>query len=639
MDVRRLLRDIRAAWPLLARASRDPSRALLYARKAVAILRAYGLQGIRDRLHERARARQRDSDYAAWVAQHDELTPFDREAIGKRVEMLGTAPLFSVLLPVYDTPEPYLRRCIDSVRRQLYPTWELSIADDGSTKEHVGRTLREYAAADPRIRVVFRDSNGHISAASNSALAIARGDYIALLDHDDELAEHALYVVAEEIRAHPDAVVVYSDEDKLSADGRRFEPYFKPDWNADLFYAQNMVSHLGVYRTDAVRAVGGFRLGFEGSQDYDVALRVLERVRVEQVRHIPMVLYHWRAIPGSTSMGLEHKTYAETAARRALQEHFDRTGSGATISQGPSAGLYRAVYALPRPAPLVSIVIPTRDRVDLLERCIGTLEERTDYPSYEIVIVDNGSREARTLRYLRRIAARGEVRVVRDDAPFNHSALNNLGASKAKGDVLAFLNNDVEPISRGWLTEMVSHALRPEIGAVGAKLYSPDGRVLHAGIIVGMGAHAVAGTPHRGAGRSDLGHFGRAQLTQCVSAVTGACIVMRKGVFVAVGGFDARALPVAYNDVDLCLKVRAAGYRVLFTPYAELLHRESASRGADDSPEKQRRLENEAALMRERWGEVLARDPYYNPNLALDSDDFSLAWPPRVRRPWRPGGS
>jgi GT2 family glycosyltransferase len=481
--------------------------------------------------------------------------------------------------------------------------------------------------------VVYRTERGHISGASNSALGLASGTYVAMLDHDDELAEEALYLVAAEINGAPDAEIIYSDEDKVDAHGRRFAPYFKPDWDPDLVLAQNLVTHLCVYRTDRVRALGGFQTGYEGAQDWDLVLRVAEQVPAATIRHIPRVLYHWRAVAGSTAMAIEEKGYASGAQRRTLCAHFERQGQ--VVDLIPVAGLcWRVRYPLPVPAPLVTVIIPTRDRAALLRRCISSLRHRTTYPHLEIVIVDNQSVEAATISYLAELGQEPDVTVVRFDAPFNFSAINNLGARHARGEILALLNNDVESISPGWLEEMVSQACRADIGAVGAMLYYPDDRIQHAGVILGHGIARVAAHAYAHRPRGHIGQIGRAMLVQTMSAVTAACLVVRRSVFVEVGGFDESNLTIAYNDLDLCLRIRERGYRNLWTPAAELYHRESASRGYEDTALKRERFQREIDYIRERWQQELQCDPAYNPNLSLDGESFTLAYPPRTIKPW-----
>jgi len=605
------------------------------ARAAANLIRKEGMSGVRREFQGRA-ARSSAIAYDEWVARYDTLDAEGRATLSRRLALLRRRPLFSVLMPTFESSERWLRRAVESVRQQVYPDWELCIADDASKSPHVGRVLRELAAAEPRIRVAMRTENGHISRASNTALSLASGELVVLLDHDDELPPHALFRLAEELEAHPDAAVIYSDEDLIDERGRRFSPYFKPDFSPDLFLSHNLISHLGAYRRTLVEELGGFREGFEGSQDYDLALRASEKVSPEQIRHIPAVLYHWRAIRGSAALGPSEKSYAVTAARRALQEHLDRKGAGGVVEPGVLPGLYRARYPLPESKPLVSVIVPTRDSLALLRPCVRSLREKTAYEPLELIVVDNQSSDPQTLAYLLELEQRGVATVLRAPQPFNFSDLNNQAARAARGEVLAFVNNDVEAIGPGWLEEMVSHALREEIGAVGARLLYPDGTVQHAGVVLGLGPDGIAGTPHRGFAGSAPGYCNRAVIVQNFSAVSAACLVMRKRVFEEAGGFDAEHLPVSYNDVDLCLRLRERGYRILFTPYAELQHKESASRGSDLSPERRARFLAEVSYMRSRWGALLERDPYFNPNLSLDSDAFLLAAPPRSPLPWQP---
>src|SRR5688572_13568618 len=569
--------------------------------------------------------------YRSWIRQFDSLGDDDERAILAGAAQLPYRPLLSVVMPVYNTDERWLRAAIQSVRHQLYDNWELCIADDASSQPRVHEVLREVAAQDARIKVHFREVNGHISAASNSALALASGDFIVLLDHDDVLPCHALAAVVHELNRHPDADIVYSDEDRLDAAGRRYDPYFKPDWNPELFYSQNLISHLGVYRTAMVREVGGFREGLEGSQDYDLALRVVESTEPGRIRHIPHVLYHWRAIRGSAARGVEEKPYTHGAARRAVQEHLDRSGLQATCEPAPHLRYHQRIrYALPEPHPHVTIIIPTRDHADMLTRCVRSVTSRSTYDGYDIVIVDNGSVEAETLACLDQLRHDARFSILRVDEPFNFSRLNNLAAARARGSVLCFLNNDTEVISPDWLEEMVSLAVQKDVGAVGAMLYYPDDTVQHAGVILGLGG--VAAHAHSRLPRGAPGNYGRAALTQALSAVTAACLVVRKPAFDAVGGFDEQ-LGVAYNDVDLCRRLRARGLRNVWTPFAEPYHFESVSRGRDTGEVRPAFLV-ESRLMHERWGPLLAADPYFNPNLSLWRSDFGLAYPPRHTRRW-----
>jgi glycosyltransferase involved in cell wall biosynthesis/SAM-dependent methyltransferase len=576
-------------------------------------------------------------DYAEWVRLYDKIDDGDRRAITAAVGDMTSRPLISVVMPVYNTPEAYLRAAIDSVRQQLYPNWELCVADDASTAAHVSSILEHYRAIDPRIKVRYRSENGNISAASNSALALATGSFIALLDHDDVLPEHALYMVAAILNSDPEVDLIYSDDDKIDENGQRFDPHFKSDWNPDLMLSQNFFSNLGVYRRSLIEKVGGFRRGYEGSQDYDLVLRAQSRTTPDRIRHIPHILYHRRAIPGTRAFGPEEKECAVESARHAIRDHLKERRITANVSASRCPSFHRVRYALPEPVPRVTIIIPTRDRVDLLRRCIEGLLHRTDYPDIEILIVDNQSKDSATHDYFDRVVGDKRVHVLSHEMPFNFSAINNFAASRAAGSVLCLLNNDVEVINSDWLDEMVSHALRPGVGAVGALLYYPDGQIQHAGVVIGRGG--IAGHIHTGLRRGEFGYFGRAAILQNLSAVTAACLVMSKAVFDEVGGLNEKDLTVSYNDVDLCLRIREAGYRIVWTPYAELYHHESASRGSDADPDNIARSDAEASYMSRRWSHILKCDPYYNPNLRLDGPAFGLAFPPRVDWPWRHEGS
>lgn len=608
-----------------------------YYRKAWHILLHEGPGGVLRRLKAYC-SRQSTSmgDYDKWVEEFDTLSDADRSAIRRHIEQFKKTPLISVVMPVYNVGEKWLRQVIESVRNQLYTNWELCIADDKSPSPHIAKVLEEYAQKDKRIKYVIRKENGHISAASNSALKLAKGEFVALLDHDDLLAEHALYHVAHVINTHPNVDMIYSDEDKVDQEGRRYGPYFKSDWNPDLFYGQNMFSHLGVYRRTLLEKVGGFREGYEGSQDYDLALRVLKLSSHDNVHHIPHILYHWRSLPTSTATSIEVKSYAVDASRKSLEDYF---GKNVTVMRANTQTPYHRIrYPLPKTPPKVSILIPTRDREPLLRRCVDSILAKTSYPNYELVIINNQSKEKSAINYLRSLASHPNITVIDYDAPFNYSDMNNKAAAQCDGDVLAFVNNDVEVISGDWLEELVSYILQPDIGVAGAKLYYPDDTIQHAGVLIGGGTQMVPIACHLSHGllREDIGYGSRAALAQSVSAVTGACMVMQRKVFEKLGGFDAEHLAASYNDVDLCLRAREHGYRVVMTPFAELYHHESASRGfVEGSRDKMRQLRDEIQYMQQRWGDTLKSDPYYNPNLDYLTGDFALAFPPRLNKPWQ----
>jgi len=570
-------------------------------------------------------------DYARWIRCYDRLEREDVQRIREQIAKFHYSPMISVLLPVYNSNLRWLRRAILSVQKQLYPRWELCVVDDASTDRKLWPFLQRCARRDPRINVMRRTENGHISAASNDALRLANGDFVALLDHDDELAPTALYFVALALNKNRDLQLLYSDEDKLDAQNRRSEPYFKSDWNPELVLAQNFISHLSVYRTDLIRRLGGFRIGLEGSQDYDLALRCIEQIRPKEIQHLPWVLYHWRAGDQSTASSATAKPYAQEAARRAVQEHLERTGIAGTVV--PSHGVYlQTKYAFPIEHPLVSIIIPTRDRTSCLQKCLDSIFEKTDYRNYEVIVLDNESHEAETLEFLAELTKYDRVRVERIDGTFNYSRLNNRGVELSRGSFIALLNNDVEVINDDWLSEMVSRAMQPEVAMVGARLWYPNGTIQHGGVILGAGG--IAGHAHVGLRRGEPGYFARANLAQNVSAVTAACALVRREVYLQLGGFD-ESLAVTFNDIDFCLRLRQAGYRIVWTPHAELIHHESASRGFDDSTPKQVRFLGEVDYMNSKWGDMLQRDPFYNPNLSLGENLFTLAFPPRTIKPWQ----
>ncbi len=530
------------------------------------------------------------------------------------INNMSIKPLISVLMPAYNPSLKLLKEAVESVRQQSYPFWQLCISDDASPNTEIQHYLHQLAHEDTRIVLVLRAENGHISAASNSALALATGDYVALLDHDDLLAKDALLWVADAINKQPDVSIIYSDEDKINEAGKRFDPYFKSNWNLELFLSQNMISHLGVYATSLLNEIGGFRLGYEGAQDYDLALRCLLKTKPSHIAHIAKVLYHWRALPGSTAIGLDEKPYAQIAGERALNDYLAASGLGGYASCLAQGG-YRIHAPLPATLPLVSLIIPTRNGEQLVKACIESILDKTTYPNYEILLIDNGSDDASALTYFAQLDLHSHIRVIRDNRAFNYSALNNAAVQQAKGDIIGLINNDIVVISPDWLEEMVSIAIRPGVGAVGAKLWYPDDTLQHGGVIIGLGG--VAGHAHHRIKREDTGYFGRAVLTQQVGAVTAACLLVTKTAYLSVEGLDETNLTVAFNDVDFCLKLQKYGYRNIWTAFAELYHHESISRGYEDTPEKQARFAAEIAFMQQKWKESLTKDGCYNPNLSL----------------------
>ncbi|MGI8430867.1 MAG: glycosyltransferase [Chthoniobacterales bacterium] len=521
--------------------------------------------------------------YTDWIVRYDTLTPEKRAELRREVYALSDQPLISILLPVYNADLRFLDEAIASVRRQIYDKWELCIADDASTNLRVRSYLEALAWSDTRIKLLFREVNGHISACSNSALTLASGDWCALLDQDDALAENALAEVACAIAGHADPGIIYSDEDFLDSLGARSNPFFKPDWNPELFLGQNYLNHLGVYRTSLLREIGGFREGFEGSQDYDLALRCRARLRPDQILHVPRILYHWRMIVGSLADQPDAKPYARHAARRALNSYLRECGIAAQAEACPeNAESHRVIYELPVPFPSVTILLMGRDRPSSLER--------TDYPALEFILAEPGAAGA------------------------------NFAARNARGEVLVFLSGEIEVIEPSWLREMVSHAIRLEVGAVGARLWSADGNLDDGDLILGLGG--IAAPAFRGFPRGHPGYFNRAWLQQNCSAVSAACMVMRKEAFTQLDGFDERNLSRRFFDVDFCLRLRQRGLQVVWTPYANLIFRGSGSREESQSSA-------EAVYMQKQWGPQLRNDPFYNPNLSLDPPGFGIAFPPR----------
>jgi len=531
-------------------------------------------------------------------------------------------PLISIIMPTYNTPVQYLKKAIDSVLDQSYPHWELCIADDASSNQKTISLLEYYNSEYKNIKVVFREENGHISASSNTALSIATGEYVAFLDHDDLLSKNALLEMVKVISGDQNIKFIYSDEDKIDVRGKRFEPHFKSGWNPDMFYSHNYLSHLSVIKRELVESVGGFRVGYEGSQDYDLYLRVLEGVAESEVVHISKVLYHWRAIPGSSALDATEKEYTTDAGLKALCDYFSKKDKGINVEKGKVPNTYKVNYPLPEKQPLVSILIPTRDNYDILSKCVQSILDHTSYKNYEIIIIDNETSDLKTLAYFESLKKHINISILEYHHPFNYSAINNFGVQHAKGELIALLNNDTELITHNWLSEMVQHALRPDIGAVGAMLYFDDDTIQHAGVVLGVGG--VANHSHKFMKRGMSGYFARLLTVQNYSAVTAACLVVEKELYEKVNGLNERELAVAFNDVDFCLKLLEEGKRNLWTPYVELYHHESVSRGKENTKKKKSRFIREVNFMHDNWDSRLKNDRYYNANLSKIYTDFRL---------------
>ena len=560
-------------------------------------------------LQERARAR---GSYARWLARFDEDPVADESLYRERLARAGALPSFTLLVRAgADTKA--LEATVDSVSGQLHGEWELLVLGDPAGSVAPGR----------RGRVHWLASAGEADDADrlNAALEGATGDWMVPVPTGARLRPHALAELAFAATLSPDARVIYSDEDQIDPAGRRSNPRFKPDWSPDLALSWNYVGHLTAVRRDLARAIGGWRQGFDGARDYDLVLRASEMVDSSQIRHVPKILVHVPApdepcAPGASEM------LKSTVRLRAVSEHVARLGQAADVSLDASTGVAHVAYRVRQPAPLVSIIVPTRDQVEMLKLSLASVLDKTTYGPLEVIVVDNGSTRKETLAFLEALAQDERVRVLSYPGPLNYSAINNFAVANARGEILALLNNDVEVITPSWLDEMVGHASRREVGCVGAMLYYPDDTIQHAGVTLGLGG--LAGHGHKHLPRGDPGYDMRAACVCNVSAVTGACLVMKRSVYEEVGGLDEVGLAVAFNDVDLCLKVRQKGLLNIWTPFAQLYHHESVSRGADHTRDKVERFAKEIDLMKRRWGDVLLRDPYYSPNLTHSGEDYSI---------------
>lgn len=555
--------------------------------------------------------------YHQWLRKN---LPSERKLAQQRkgAERLAYKPTISIVMPTFNTPISYLTKAIDSVLAQTYRHWELCIADDYSESIAVKEVLSNYEKFDARIKILFRQENGHISNASNSALSLAKGDFIGLLDHDDLLTADALYEVALLLNKHPDADMIYSDEDKIGESGELSTPFFKPDWAPDSFLSRMYTSHFGVYRRSLVEKIGGFRQGYEGAQDYDLVLRLTEVT--EKIHHISKVLYHWRIHAGSTADSIFSKDYATGAARRAIEDALNRRDEPGQVI--PTSGGHHIVRYQIKKTGKVVIIIPTRDLGDTLNTCLSSIFEKTLYQDYEVLLIDNGSTEKRALDVIDFWADKypDKFRCEKLDIPFNYSTINNTAVAQSESEYLLFLNNDTEVITSGWIAAMVEQAQRPSIGAVGVKLLYPDDTIQHAGVICIGG---VAGHGHKQFPSTAAGYFYQLQTVNNYSAVTAACLMCRREVFEAVGGFNEN-LQVAFNDVDLCFNFLELGYRNVYIPHVSLYHYESKSRGYETTPSKKERFASEIRYMRERWIEVIENDRYYSRNLTSRREDYSI---------------
>ena len=592
-----------------------------YVEKGIRYWKSQGAAALAEKVVTKVKnVRQGPPSYQKWIRHH---LPDRNELEKQKKTSFGYRPKISFVVPLYKTPEKYLRRLTESFQEQTYSNWELCFSDGSGAQSPLTELLKELTAKDNRIKYVSHEEPLQISENTNSAIEIATGDFIAFADHDDELTPNALFECVKAINEKPQTLVIYTDEDKMSMDGHKFfQPHFKPDYNPDLLCTVNYICHLFVVSRKVIEKVGGLRSEFDGAQDYDFVLRCVEAVKDEEICHIPKILYHWRCHEDSTAENPESKLYAFEAGRRAVQAHYERTGIRAEVFKGEYLGLYRTKFIRDHD-PLISIIIPNKDHIDDLKRCMESIEQKSTYKNYEYIIVENNSTDSATFEYYKKLEAENpKVRMVYWDGVFNYSAINNYGASFAKGEYLLLLNNDTEIINPDCLEELLGYCMRKDVGAVGARLYYEDDTIQHAGVVIGFGG--IAGHCFVQQKRGTTGYCHRIICAQDYSAVTAACMMVKKSAFDAVGGLSEE-LAVAFNDIDFCMKLRKAEYLIVYNPYAELYHYESKSRGLEDTPEKVARFNKEIATFEKKWPEILENgDPYYNPNLTLKSQDFSL---------------
>ncbi len=592
-----------------------------YAKKGLKYWKNQGSAALVDKMVSKVKtASTREIPYQKWIVRH---LPGSKELERQRREKFEYQPKISIVVPLYKTPEKYLRQLVDTVKEQTYPNWELCLSDGSGENSPLTSFLKKLEAEDERIRVVYNEKQLQISENTNAGIEIATGDYIAFADHDDELTPHALFECVKALNKNRDIRLLYSDEDKMSMDGHKFfQPHFKPDYNPDLLCTVNYICHLFVVKREIIDKVGVFRSEFDGAQDYDFIFRCVEAVDPSEIYHITKILYHWRCHEDSTAENPESKTYAFEAGKRAIEEHYRRTGINAEVLQGEFLGLYRTRFIRDHD-PLISIIIPNKDHIDDLKRCMDSIDQKSIYKNYEYIIVENNSTDEKTFQYYKELEAQNpKAHIVYWDREFNYAAIHNYGVSFAKGEYILLLNNDTEIINEDCLEQLLGYCMRNDVGAVGARMYYEDDTIQHAGVVIGFGG--IAGHCFVLQPRGTTGYCHRIICAQDYSAVTAACMLVKKSAFDEVGGLTEE-LAVAFNDIDFCMKLRQAGYLIVYNPYAELYHYESKSRGLEDTPEKVARFNKEMQIFERRWPDIMRDgDPYYNPNLTLKSQDFSL---------------
>lgn len=583
--------------------------------KGFRYLKHYGPKEFWIRLHERFEPEE--VPYGPW---YEAYVPDEAALEKQRHHHFEYSPLISVAVPAYRTPEKFLAQMIDSLLAQTYGNWELCIANGSPEDSAMKKVLEEYTKKDSRIRVSELTENKGIAGNTNAALEMAQGEFVGLLDHDDLLARNALYEIVRALDEDRNLDAVYTDEDKVTTElDEHFQPHLKPDFNLDLLRSNNYICHFFVVRRSIVQKVGGFCQEFDGAQDHDFIFRCIETA--EKVGHIPEILYHWRTHKASTADNPASKMYAFDAGKRAIEAHLKRTGTEGIVSHTPDLGFFRVKYPV-QGQPLVSVIIPNKDEKETLKACIDSIREKTEYPNYEIIIVENNSTTDEIFQYYKELSQDPRIRLLRWKKEFNYSAINNYGVRHANGEYLLFLNNDVTVITPGWIKELLGVCQRPEVGAAGVKLIYPDNTIQHAGCVIGLGG--IAGHMFVDMPANRTGYLHKASILQDMSAVTAACMMMKRTAFEEAGGFTEK-LSVAFNDVDLCLKVRKNHKLIVYDPYVQLYHMESKTRGAEDNKEKVRRFQEEIEYMRCQWIDILKKgDPYYNKNLSLTKWNYSL---------------
>ncbi|MDO4447706.1 MAG: glycosyltransferase family 2 protein [Lachnospiraceae bacterium] len=583
--------------------------------KGFRYLKHYGPKEFWIRLHERFEPEE--VPYGPW---YEAYVPDEAALEKQRHHHFEYSPLISVAVPAYRTPEKFLAQMIDSLLAQTYGNWELCIANGSPEDSAMKKVLEEYTKKDSRIRVSELTENKGIAGNTNAALEMAQGEFVGLLDHDDLLAPNAIYEIVRALDEDRNLDAVYTDEDKVTTElDEHFQPHLKPDFNLDLLRSNNYICHFFVVRRSIVQKVGGFCQEFDGAQDHDFIFRCIETA--EKVGHIPEILYHWRTHKASTADNPASKMYAFDAGKRAIEAHLKRTGTEGIVSHTPDLGFFRVKYPV-QGQPLVSVIIPNKDEKETLKACIDSIREKTEYPNYEIIIVENNSTTDEIFQYYKELSQDPRIRLLRWKKEFNYSAINNYGVRHANGEYLLFLNNDVTVITPGWIKELLGVCQRPEVGAAGVKLIYPDNTIQHAGCVIGLGG--IAGHMFVDMPANRTGYLHKASILQDMSAVTAACMMMKRTAFEEAGGFTEK-LSVAFNDVDLCLKVRKNHKLIVYDPYVQLYHMESKTRGAEDNKEKVRRFQEEIEYMRCQWIDILKKgDPYYNKNLSLTKWNYSL---------------